>query len=98
MKQKKDKHFRFELLDKGGDLLRNEPVIEGGVISCQEPIQIRRGGTIEIDEILFTLTEDYLEASGDSSEVDFKLDKIKVYGRALSPDEIKRLYDGEKVL
>jgi hypothetical protein len=89
--------IRFELLDKEGNLLRENESVEQGSIKHTERQKIRRGGSIQINEPFFTLTDEYA-CSGDSAndEIDFQLDNIKVYNRALSAEEIAAHYEEDE--
>jgi hypothetical protein len=63
-----ERRLRFELYDKFGNFLREtKSVREGGGIRYVEKQGIRRGGNIQIDEKLFTLTSDYLDPNSSTN-------------------------------
>lgn len=65
-----ERRWRFELYDKQGNFLRETKSVRvGGGITYAEKQNIRRGGNLQIDEKLFTLTTDYLNPNLDNDEL-----------------------------
>jgi hypothetical protein len=74
-----ERAFRFELLDEDNSVIRETTSIIGGNIKHVHSQRIKRGGSVQIDENLFTLTSDYLDPNAsDNYELEMPTLSVQV--------------------